>query len=58
MKSVLQHRFALLLTLHTALRANNSLEIPLGFKLKVLLQSQLISYYILYIDIYNKYRYH
>lgn len=58
----LHYSFALLLTLHTALRAhtlcsnifmcfNNSLEIPLRYELKVLLQSQFISYYMLCIDI-------
>lgn len=61
------YSFASLLTLHIALRAhtlcsnifmcfNNSLEI-LGYELKVLLQSQIISYYMLCIDIYNKYGY-
>lgn len=56
--STLHYSFALLAP-HVALRAhtlcsnlfmcfNNSLEIPLGYELKVLLQSQFISYYMLY----------
>lgn len=40
----------------TYLCFNYSLETPVGYKLKVLLHSQIISYYMLCIDIYNKYR--
>lgn len=40
----------------TYLCFNYSLAIPVGNKLKVLLQSQIISYYMLCSDIYNKYR--